>query len=122
MDKKKVTLIIVGTLLAMALVAALLVLWLVPANQTDAPQQTNGSVITEDPTGEQNSDETQDATEGAVNEPTVGVDVEIPGTTSGESGNNSGSGSTGNGGSGNGNTGNNGGNNEIDFDDLLGNA
>ena len=42
MDKKKMTLVIVGTLLAMALVAAILVLWLVPGRNTDAPAGVEG--------------------------------------------------------------------------------
>lgn len=118
MNKKKLTLIIVGTLLAMALVASALVLWLIPGgNETAEPNQTNGSMI-DDKNGP-NAEENQESEEPTVNsnEPTVGVEVEDP-ATSGNSGN---SGNTGNGGN-SGNSGNsgNGGNNEIDFDDLLG--
>ena len=69
MNKKKMTLIIVGTLLAMALVAAILVLWLVPGNNTDAPAQTNSGAVTDDQTG----DVTPDTTAGNSDEPTVGA-------------------------------------------------
>ena len=119
MDKKKMTLVIVGTLLAMALVAAILVLWLVPGRNTDAPAGTITGSVSDVQSGEQTGSETPDATENDSNEPTVGVEVEAPNT-----GDNGGStGNTGNGGSGNsGNGGNQGGNNEIDFDDLLGNS
>lgn len=121
MNKKKV-LIIVGTLLAMALVAAILVLWLVPGNKTDAPKQTGSSAVTD----EQPGDEVPGTTQGESDEPSVGVevDVEVPGETGGNSGNSGNSGNGGNSGnSGNsGNTGNTGNNNEIDFDDLLGNG
>ena len=116
MDKKKLALIIACTALAMALTAALLILWLVPGNQVDEPQQNNSGTVTEQQTGEPtNGEETVDTTAGITDEPTVGVDVEIPGNTE----NGGSSGNTGNGGS-SGNTGNQGGNNEIDFDDLLG--
>ena len=126
MEKKKLALIIIGTLLAMALVVLALVLWLVPAdnnNATDDPTQTTGSAMNDDKTGEEG-----DETKGDSQEPTVGVEVEIPDETTGNGGN-SGTGTGNNGG----NSGNTGGNNntenggnsrnqEIDFDDLLGNG
>jgi hypothetical protein len=136
MDKKKLAFVIIGTLLAMALVVAALVLWLVPGgngNQNDATQPS-GSAVTDNQNGEEGGNN-QDPTQNDAQEPTVGVEVEIPGenTGNGNSGNtgtgnggnggNSGNGSIGNGGNGStGNGGNQGGNNEIDFDDLLGNS
>jgi len=112
MNKK--VLIIVGTLLAMALVAAALVLWLIPGgNNVEEPGQTTGNSAVN---GDQVPGDTQgeDSNDG----PTVGVEVEVPGNTenSGNTGNTGSTGNTGNTGS----TGNQGGNNEIDFDDLLG--
>jgi len=95
MNKTKLALIIIGTLLAMALVATALVLWLVPGdtngNGSDATAPSDSQMIG-DETGDNTGDTTPD-----INEPTVGVDVEIPGETGGNSGNS-----------------------EIDFDDLLG--
>ena len=122
MDKKKLVLIIVGTLLAMALVATALVLWLLPKGNgagEDPTQTTSGAVI-DDQNGEEGN-ENQDATQGGTQEPTVGVEVEIPDETTGNSGNSGNSGSTGNSGnSGSSGDSDNGNNQEIDFDDLLG--
>lgn len=125
MDKKKLIFVIIGTLLAMALVVAALLLWLLPADNgnkgEDGTQATNGAVI-DDQNGEEGG-ETQSATQGNSQEPTVGVEVEVPGETTGNTGNQGGnSGNTGSQGGNSGNTGNQGGNNEIDFDDLLGNS
>jgi len=110
MNKK--SLIIVGTLLAMVLVAAILVLWLIPGGNTGtppetttgAPAETNSSVVSGDQTDDTTTgvDETQGDVDVVIDnrEPTVGVEVEVPD-----------------------NSGNNGGNNnEIDFDDLVGNG
>lgn len=111
MNKKKLALIIVATLLSMALVAVALIVWLIPggSGDTQTPGQTNGAVTDnngseENNTGNGGGDTNQ---EGDVNEPTVGVDVEVPGETGGNTGNS-------------GDSGNQGGNSEIDFDDLLG--
>lgn len=123
MEKKKLAFIIIGTLLAMALVAAALVLWLVPADNGDKggdPTQTTGGAVIDGQNGEEGNE-----TQNDPQEPTVGVEVEIPGETTGNGGNtgNTGNtGSTGNQGGNSDNTGNQGGNQEIDFDDLLGNS
>ena len=120
MNNKRKILIIVGTLLAMALVAALLVLWLVPGNNAGAPAGNDTGVVSDSQSGETDgAEETQDTT---IDGPAIGVEVENT-EDAGNTGNSGNSGNTGNSGnSGNaGNTGNGGNNGVIDFDDLLGN-
>ena len=118
MAKNKI-LIIIGTVLAMALVAALLVLWLVPGNNAPASNDTTGVVTDSQGSETDGTNETQETT--VDNGPAIGVEVENSdnignGANSGSSGNTGNSGNSGN----TGNTGDNGNQGVIEFDDLLG--